>query len=115
MWGTGDSAGSIHSKNSKTTTEPSVYFYDPLTGEECVIFSKGGRGVHAAKKGLFGLAAAGKAKLKTKAAGTQSESEQLPSSPPYAKHVFLSPALQGEGGGECLESFKNRKISKGTP
>lgn len=40
------SAGHIHSKNSKTTTEPSVYFYVPLTGEECVIFSKGGSTCH---------------------------------------------------------------------
>lgn len=32
------SAGHVRSKNRKTTTEPSVYFYIPLTGEECVIF-----------------------------------------------------------------------------
>lgn len=40
--GTRGSAGYIHSKNSKTTTEPGVYFYAPLTVEECVIFSKRG-------------------------------------------------------------------------
>lgn len=32
------SAGHVRSKNRKATTEPSVYFYTPLTGEECVIF-----------------------------------------------------------------------------
>jgi hypothetical protein len=36
------SAGHIRSKNGKTTTEPRIYFYAPLTGEECVTFSKGG-------------------------------------------------------------------------
>lgn len=37
-WGTWVSAGHVYSKNRKTTTEPRLYFYVPLTGEECVIF-----------------------------------------------------------------------------
>lgn len=34
-WG---SAGHVCSKNRKTAAEPRVYFYVPLTGEECVKF-----------------------------------------------------------------------------
>lgn len=34
------STGHVHSKNSKTTTEPRIYFCVPLTGEECVTFQQ---------------------------------------------------------------------------
>lgn len=45
--GTWVSAGHVCSKSRKTTTEPRLYFYVPLTGEECVIFQE--RSVQAAK------------------------------------------------------------------
>lgn len=69
-----------------------------------MIFSKAGSACRG--KGLFGLAAAGKAKLKTKAMGTQSESEEVPTVCHTLSMCSSLPPSKEKG-------FKNHEISQG--